>query len=60
MRLMDKEVVAKGGSVILWHKPSLLQRLFGRGKVYDYNMASLSRSATTPDVNINNKRIFLI
>ena len=51
MRLMDKEtVVAKGGSVILWHKPTLLQRLFGRGKVSDYNMASLSRSATTPDV----------
>ena len=51
MRLMDKEtVIAKGGSVMLWHKPTLMQRIFGRRRVYDYNMATLTHTATTPDV----------
>ena len=48
---MSKELmIAKGGSVMLWHKPTLMQRIFGRRKVYDYNMATLTHTATTPDV----------
>ena len=48
---MSKELmIAKGGSVMLWHKPTLLQRIFGRRRVYDYNMATLTHTATTPDV----------
>ena len=48
---MSKELmIAKGGSVMLWHKPTLLQRMFGRRRVYDYNMATLTHTATTPDV----------
>lgn len=48
---MSKELmIAKGGSVMLWHKPTLMQRIFGRRRVYDYNMATLTHTATTPDV----------
>ena len=48
---MSKELmIAKGGSVMLWHKPTLMQRMFGRRSVYDYNMATLTHTATTPDV----------
>ena len=48
---MSKELmIAKGGSVMLWHKPTLMQRIFGRRRVYDYNMATLTQTATTPDV----------
>lgn len=48
---MSKELmIAKGGSVMLWHKPTLMQRMFGRRRVYDYNMATLTHTATTPDV----------
>ena len=48
---MSKELmIAKGGSVMLWHKPTLMQRIFGRCRVYDYNMATLTHTATTPDV----------
>ena len=48
---MSKElIIAKGGSVMLWHKPTLMQRMFGRRRVYDYNMATLTHTATTPDV----------
>ena len=43
-------MIAKGGSVMLWHKPTLMQRMFGRRRVYDYNMATLTHTATTPDV----------
>ena len=43
-------MIAKGGSVMLWHKPTLMQRIFGRRRVYDYNMATLTHTATTPDV----------
>lgn len=48
---MSKELmIAKGGSVMLWHKPTMMQRIFGRRRVYDYNMATLTHTATTPDV----------
>lgn len=48
---MSKELmIAKGGSVMLWHKPTLMQRIFGKRRVYDYNMATLTHTATTPDV----------
>ena len=48
---MSKDLmIAKGGSVMLWHKPTLMQRIFGRRRVYDYNMATLTHTATTPDV----------
>ena len=48
---MSKELmIAKGGSVMLWHKPTLMQCIFGRRRVYDYNMATLTHTATTPDV----------
>ena len=42
----DLEVI-KGGSVILWFRPSILHKIFGRKKMYDYNFATLTGEVST-------------
>ena len=45
---MNKDLdVIKGGSVVLWFKPSILHKIFGKKKMYDYNLATLTGEVAT-------------
>ena len=46
---MSERVIIKPGSIILWFKPTLWQRLFGRKKEYEYNRASITLREMTEE-----------
>ena len=46
---MSERVIIKPGSIILWFKPTLWQRLFGRKKEYEYNYSGLITQGATEE-----------
>lgn len=46
---MSERIIIKPGSVILWFKPTLWQRLFGKKKEYEYNYSGLIVQGATEE-----------
>ena len=46
---MSERVIIKPGSIILWFKPTLWQRLFGRKKEYEYNYSGFITQGATEE-----------
>lgn len=46
---MSERIIIKPGSIILWFKPTLWQRLFGKKKEYEYNYSGLIVQGATEE-----------